>query len=178
MARRTLVPAMLLLSVTALVFGMLWAGAEQRCKRAAAIASELSRLRTTNSALQDSISLLTRELAHTHEYPSFSDRETVSTPRNQGMLLGDIDIRSLRRMGLQDPVNDLRQDLLAHPELIPFDGVLGGKMGFMEDRIVLLSRRWVFAGFEDGHIVGCCLLSYEVTPDAGISWKVLSAVLE
>ena len=67
MGRRAIVLGMAVLSVIALVFGILWGVAEQRCKRAAAIADELTRVRTANSALQDSITLLTREIASVHE---------------------------------------------------------------------------------------------------------------
>ena len=178
MRRRTTVVAILLLSVTALVFGILWGAAEQRCKRAAAIADDLGGMRTTNSALRDSITLLTRNLARAREDSSLWYEQMASLRQNQGMLLDDIETRRLKKMGLRDPVSDLRRDLLAHPELIPYEGVLGGRMAFLEYSVILLSTRWAFAEFEDGHIQGRCLLTYEVAPDGRISWKVLSAMLD
>lgn len=68
-------------------------------------------------------------------------------------------------------------DLAAHPELIPFPGVLGGTMGFYDPgQIYVLTNQWVVAGFEDGHVGGYIFLKYE--QKAGkIIWKVLDAYL-
>jgi hypothetical protein len=178
MRYRLLVAAVVVLSVTVLVFGILWRTAERRWTEAAATADEVGKIRATNSALHDSLTMLRQEVSALPGNASFWMEECSRAQRNQAMLLDEHEIFTLKQMGLSDPVNDLRRDLHAHPELIPFEGVLGGTMGFVEDRTALLSRQWVFARFEDGHIAGCCLLSYEVTPGGGISWKVLSAVLE
>jgi hypothetical protein len=72
----------------------------------------------------------------------------------------------------------IANDLVAHPELIPYDGVLGGTMGFYSrDSVRVLSDRWVLASFEDGHRMGRMLLRYDVT-DNGIVWKVIDSYLE
>ncbi|MGI6451468.1 MAG: DUF4362 domain-containing protein [Desulfitobacteriia bacterium] len=69
-------------------------------------------------------------------------------------------------------------DLMQHPELIPYDGVLGGTMGFYDpESIQVLSDRWVFAGFDDGHINGYMLLSYRIN-DGKISWEVIDSYLD
>jgi hypothetical protein len=94
------------------------------------------------------------------------------------MLLIESAIAGLKMKGLQDPVSDLRRDLMKRRDLIPFDGVLGGTMGFFGSSITLLSTQWVYAEFEDGHIAGRCLLSYEVGPGGSLSWRVLSATLD
>lgn len=74
----------------------------------------------------------------------------------------------------KDIINDLRK----HPELIPYDGVLGGTMGFYDpEGIHILSDRWVFAGFDDGHINGYMLLSYSIN-DGKISWEVIDSYLD
>jgi hypothetical protein len=91
------------------------------------------------------------------------------------MLLLDHEIRELREAGLDDPVNRLRNDLVAHPELIPMEGVLGGTMYFRRETIAILSTRWVYAEFEDGHIGGNCLLEYSVAPGGTISWRVIAS---
>ncbi len=68
-------------------------------------------------------------------------------------------------------------DLMKHPELIPYDGVLGGTMGFYDtEGIQVLSDRWVFAGFDDGHINGYMLLSYR-NNDGKIYWEVIDSYL-
>ena len=80
--------------------------------------------------------------------------------------------------GPQDRNKQLINDLMKYPELIPYKGVLGGKMGFyQENNIKVLNDRWVFAEFEDGHIGGAMLLEYKVSKDGTITWKVLESDL-
>ena len=94
-------------------------------------------------------------------------------------LLEAPDIEALRRQGLEDPSRQLRDSLVARPDLIPFEGVLGGTMSFhTPEDIVLLAPPYVFAKFEDGHIGGCMLLEYVVLPGPRIIWKRLWARLE
>jgi catechol 2,3-dioxygenase-like lactoylglutathione lyase family enzyme len=82
-------------------------------------------------------------------------------------------------LGLNDrTINDLKKDLMKHPELIPFKGEVGGKMDFYSEEFIhILSNDWVYAYFEDGHIAGQMLLKYRM--DGGkITWKVLQSELE
>lgn len=70
----------------------------------------------------------------------------------------------------------LMADLLKHPELIPHEPVLGGTMAFYKEKSKVLSDRWVFAYFEDGHVFGHMLLGYSI--DQGkISWQVIDSYL-
>jgi hypothetical protein len=85
-------------------------------------------------------------------------------------------VNELERRGLNGGPNQVIADLLKHNELIPFEGVLGGKMGFLKDKIFVISDKWVIAYFEDGHINGNMLLSYSVT-NGNISWKVIDSYL-
>lgn len=85
----------------------------------------------------------------------------------------------LRRMGLEDPINDLRDDLEKHRELIPYEGIHGAKMGFCSrGDIRIINSKWVFADFEDGHIGGSMILKYRVKKDGKISWKVIDSYLD
>lgn len=84
---------------------------------------------------------------------------------------------NLKQQGFNGSVQDIIDDLVKHPELIPYDGVLGGKMGFYyKENIHVLTDKWVFAGFDDGHINGYMLLSYNIKNGA-ISWKALDSYL-
>ena len=96
--------------------------------------------------------------------------------RGRGTILDDADIENLRKQGFANPIQQLRDSLLAHPRLIPYKAVLGGTMMF-ED-VVLLQPPFVFAGFEDGHIGGSMLLEYEVADNGRISWKRLWSRLD
>jgi len=72
----------------------------------------------------------------------------------------------------------LAQDLLRHTELIPFEGILGGTMGFFgPDNLWFLRGKQVVAYFEDGHVGGHMLLKYRITEDGQIVWKVIKAFL-
>jgi hypothetical protein len=94
-------------------------------------------------------------------------------------LLDELDIERLKQEGLEDPPRQLRENLLARPDLIPFPGVVGGTMRFASgDGIVLLAPPFAFARFEDGHIQGNMLLQYSVGPGAQIEWERLWASLE
>lgn len=139
--------------------------------------------RDTYRRLADSLqvavdSLEVEHVGGTAEPPPGDDRDfwyqqARQAQANQWMLLQDRELKDLKKAGLADPVNRLRNDLVAHPELIQRPGVLGGTMGFNGPEIALLSSRWVFARFEDGHIAGSCLLEYHVAQDSTIQWKVL-----
>jgi len=93
------------------------------------------------------------------------------------VLLGESELRDLAASGITPQA--LLDSLGAHPELIPFKGVLGGTMGFYHrQEHVLLPSPYVFAYFEDGHIGGRMLLSYDVDPGPRIRWKRLWATLD
>ena len=77
------------------------------------------------------------------------------------------------------PEEVIAQELLERPELIPFEGTLGGSMGFYtRENITVLNDRWVFARFEDGHVQGSMLLEYEMTPAGELQWEILAAELD
>ncbi|MFZ5825681.1 MAG: hypothetical protein ACOY94_15400 [Bacillota bacterium] len=77
-------------------------------------------------------------------------------------LLNAADLRVLREAGLADPVADLVQALQARPDLIPTPPVLGGKMTFEEPKNWVLSRPWILASYNDGHVGGRALFRYSV----------------
>ena len=86
-------------------------------------------------------------------------------------------INGLKRQGFDGNVQDIINDLIKHNELIPYAGVLGGKMGFYnKEKVYVLSDKWVYAHFDDGHINGYMLLSYSVNNEA-ISWEVIDSYL-
>jgi hypothetical protein len=91
--------------------------------------------------------------------------------------LHDSDIRLLKNRGLNDPISQLKQDLMEKSELISFDGILGGTMKIYQDEhIILLPGFYAMAVFEDGHIQGGMLLEYEVALGE-IKWTVIKTKL-
>jgi len=87
-------------------------------------------------------------------------------------------ILELQRKGFSGQMKDIVADLKMHRELIPYKGILGGTMGFYGDNdIHVLTNRWVFAYFQDGHISGYMLLRYDIN-NGSISWKVIDSYLD
>jgi hypothetical protein len=74
----------------------------------------------------------------------------------------------LKKMGIDD-YESIEKDLLEKPELISIDAVLGGTMFFYE--AYLLNDEWVYASFEDGHIMGSGLYRFEVLSTNEIEWE-------
>ena len=88
----------------------------------------------------------------------------------------DEDIKSIKRMGIKDPLSDIKADIIRHPELIPFAGKLGGRMHFRN--IMLLRSRWAIADFDDGHNMGTLILRFRIEKDTSIKWIVVDKYLE
>ena len=111
----------------------------------------------------DSLSTLLQEIRITRAIPPFLDKRQVE---------------DLEKKGLNNPVENLRNDLISDPDLIGTSPVLGGEMGFyFRDGIHILNKKWVFAYFEDGHIAGALLLRYEIEHDGHIRWEVIDEII-
>jgi hypothetical protein len=89
----------------------------------------------------------------------------------RGTMLDADDIADLQRQGLTNPAAQLRDSLIVHRELIPYEGVLGGTMQISD--VVLLRPPYAFAEVDDGHIGGSMLLEYEIQDSTHIQWKRL-----
>lgn len=83
---------------------------------------------------------------------------------------------SLKNNGFKGEVKDIEHDLLNRPELIPYEGILGGTMHFYEEGIHVITDKWVVAYFDDGHYGGYMLLSYDLKNEE-ITWKVIVTYL-
>ena len=74
-----------------------------------------------------------------------------------------------------DPAEKLRSDLLARNDLIPWEGVLGGRMAIPgPDSIWFLAPNWALAYVEDGHIAGYLLFRFRVRGEK-IEWVPVDA---
>ncbi len=87
----------------------------------------------------------------------------------------DYDLRQFERININEPVSFLRDRLQERPDLIPTEGVLGGTMNFYDrEAIHVLNDKWMFATFEDGHIMGQLILSYDVGEDHEPEFEILA----
>lgn len=85
--------------------------------------------------------------------------------------------RGFRNAGIDEPLEAMRIALMQRPDLIEHEPVLGGTFFFLEDSVRLLSDRYVYAEFEDGHVMGRALLAYELSPDGGITLELIDSYL-
>jgi len=98
-------------------------------------------------------------------------------PKNESNYwFSDADKADLKHRGIPDPEKNLIESLDSNIALIPYPGVLGGRMHF--GKITLLGNRWAVADFDDGHIIGRMLLKYTIQKDSSIMWKVIDHYLE
>jgi len=134
--------------------------------------SKLNRAQQREKRLTTEIGDLKRSLTQARQ-----QKTEIPSQSSSSLQRGDVEM--LKEKGLRAPIQDIKADLMKHRELIPYEGVLGGKMGFYDENgIQILDSRWVLADFEDGHIAGRMLLEYQVSNEGQISWKVLNSYLE
>jgi len=87
-------------------------------------------------------------------------------------IIDDITRIKLEDKGVKD-YKIIEEDLLSKPELISIEGVLGGTMFFTD--VYLLNDQWVYATFEDGHIMGSGLYTFEILSSGEIQWEEIKA---
>ncbi len=106
------------------------------------------------------------------------DRLNRQLARLEKNLSTPLSASDLKIKDIEDPIGYLRKDLMSRPDLIRYQGVLGGTMGFHdENNIHVLNHRWVYAKFDDGHIAGEMLLEYAISENGKIKWSVIDSFL-
>ncbi len=92
--------------------------------------------------------------------------------------LSKSEIALFRKKGLDNPQEDIINDLGSREELMPFKGVFGARPSFYRDvRFYLLNSKWAYASYNDGSNIGQTLLEYDVSDRGVISWKVIDTVM-
>lgn len=81
------------------------------------------------------------------------------------------DARAFLKQDIENPESFITQSLRDQPGLIPLEPVLGGKMHFTN--IQVLGSQWVIAAYEDGHIMGRSIYTYQLQPGGTVQFKVL-----
>lgn len=114
--------------------------------------NEIKGLKETDNVEQATI------VKEKNEFPAFSQAE-------------------LTKLGFNGTVDDIKEDLIRHEDIIPYEGVLGGEMHFLYDKLKVLSHEWVFAPFDDGHTGGYLLLKYHIKDGTIIQWQVMDSYL-
>lgn len=80
-----------------------------------------------------------------------------------------------REMKVEEPEAALREDLMSRTELIPWEGVLGGRMAIPDpDSIWFFAPNWALVYVEDGHIAGYMLLRFGIKSGKPF-WKLVDS---
>ena len=82
-------------------------------------------------------------------------------------------INRLKRKGLSDPLNMIRDDLMQNQDIIPDRDMPKGKLYFQRNYINIINEKWVAAYYENGHFGGELLLRMDIDKNKKIAWTVL-----
>jgi hypothetical protein len=120
-----------------------------------------------NEALTQALNELTQ-----NDEAKVEEIDETSSETGECFIIDAASIEELKQIGIENQ-NVLINDLLLHPELIPYEGTLGGNMNFTE--AFVLNNKWVYARFEDGHVQGFSLYEFWVEDDLSIEWELIDA---
>lgn len=90
---------------------------------------------------------------------------------------GTMESKSIKDLGIEDPIKYITEALENNPKVIPTDGVLGGTMFFTD--IEILGSKWIVASYEDGHIMGRGIFTYKIDPETlEVKFDVLDKMMD
>ncbi len=154
--------------------------------------SELNRLSTENDTMVENLDSLDEKQAEIeslkneiillkddnalmqNENKLFKDEDERLNDLIERLVITDITGAWKTYSGEYSSENRIINDLISRTDLIPYEGVLGGTMGFVE--IYVLNNQWVYTVFEDGHIMGSSLLKYTENEDS-IEWEIVESFM-
>ncbi|MGK7392028.1 MAG: hypothetical protein ACNS60_16875 [Candidatus Cyclobacteriaceae bacterium M2_1C_046] len=142
-----------LLIIPALLFACSEGNYEVEGVKIDSLYSEISLLKNENDSLRNLL-----------QYPSSFE----------GWYYPPYDGAELLKAGIDNPEEHIKEALRNQPELIPLEPVLGGNMQFI--KIDVLSKKWVIAQYEDGHIMGKALYTYDLEKNGRIQFRLLDSV--
>jgi len=106
-----------------------------------------------------------------------SDKNSDLNTSQKLSKLQSWDIKRFQKKGLKNPEADILESLTKQTHLIKFEPQPGVSWRFDKNETIILSDRWVFTKFDEGHMLGSMLLSYNVN-NGSITWEVISQYLD
>ena len=91
--------------------------------------------------------------------------------------LPDYVVSSLAKHGYNEP-KLLLETLTENNDIIPVEGVLGGTMRWWPQASMILTEKYAFGNFEDGHILGYALLEYTFDDADNVKWRILNYYMD
>ncbi len=141
--------------------GLFYSGCNTESPETRESIQKIDSLNTVISGIKKQVDSLKRATAH------------VDTVDDFNWYHPDYEGRALQKQGIDQPENFIISALKNRPELIPLDPVMGGSMRFT--RVEVLSRQWIIAAYEDGHIMGRTLYRYNVDSDRNITFEIIDS---
>lgn len=143
------------------------------------VSNEINSLINNNAKLTQDNKNLKEELGKLQEVNKKLNEEIFALNKQMENLENFISIdltsiEELKHKGIND-YHLITEDLLLHPELISYEGVLGGTMFFY--KAFVLNDHWVYATFEDGHITGSGIYEFSIGKDLKITWREIAAFI-
>ncbi len=105
---------------------------------------------------------------------SLSQGVRTTQPESNYWFNADYDGDVLVDSGIPNPAEFVETEFRKRTDLIPTKAVMGGTMRF--GTVQLLSREWLIADFDDGHIQGRALYSYKLNDTGQLEFKLLNAI--
>jgi hypothetical protein len=105
------------------------------------------------------------------------DTNADSRSSQKSSKLQSWDIKRFQKSGLKNPGEDILDDLMKQSRLIKFEPQPGVSWRFDRNETIILSNRWVFTKFDEGHMLGSMLLQYSVN-NGSITWEAISQHLD
>ena len=102
--------------------------------------------------------------------------ELSETEVNEDQL-DPVTASNLKQLHYEGSKKDILEELVLHPELIPYDGIPGGTMQLSAEGAKVLSHEWIFAPFSDGHTLGYLLVEYKVKDGKLTDWKTVDSYI-
>ena len=113
-----------------------------------------------------------------HEIERLKEQiQDLSESNRDESLLDSLHLYRLKENGFTGNEKDIIAEFVLHPEIIPYDGMLGGTMGLSEEARVL-SHEWILAPFSDGHVVGHLLVKYKMRDGIPTEWEVIDSYID
>jgi hypothetical protein len=127
-------------------------------------------------ALQENIRLQAENEKLTHEIVILRARIEDLIRSQPGLTPEESEY--FKKKGLDDPVEDIVNDLGSREDLMPFKGIFGARPSFYKDvRMYVLNSRWVYTTWNSGSAIGQQLFEYTVSDDGKIFWKKIETHL-
>jgi len=140
-----------------------------------------SKIREIESKLDHSNYIIETKEKQYNEFVEKTNKQIIAFEQKTRLISTELrtydkQFDRIKRLGIDDPIEFIKNDLLKNQELIPNRNTSKGKMHFWKDHIYVLNHRWVIAYYEDGHFSGYINASYEIDMNKKVKWRVLDHI--